>query len=223
MKELEGKVALVTGTSRGIGKCIAEELAVNGAIVYANARKENCLNDWANELNQKYSGTIYPIYFDVTDFEKMKLEVYKVWKENQKIDVLVNNAGIEYNENIGMLKREHISEMFAVNTISVIELTQIVAKFMMRNKKGSIINVASVVARYGSSGQSVYSATKGAVISFTKSAAKELGKYKIRVNAVAPGLNDTDMITETSEDYLQRRIDNIALGRIGSPKMLQTV
>lgn len=217
MKILEGKVALVTGASRGIGKCIAEELAKCGAVVYANARKEGSLDEWAKQLNREYEVIINPIYFDVTDSERMKQEVYEVWKKTKNINILVNNAGVEYNENIGMLKKEHVSEMFAVNTIAVIELTQLVAKFMMRNNTGSVINIASVVARYGAGGQSVYSATKGAVISFTKSAAKELGKYKIRVNAIAPGLNDTEMIQGTNEIYLQKRIDNIALGRIGKP------
>lgn len=217
MKMLDGKVALVTGASRGIGRCIAEEMAKNGAIVYANARNGGSLEEWIGKLNQEYGISINPVYFDVTDTEKMRQEIFKIWQTTKNIDILVNNAGVEYNENIGMLKKDHISEMFAVNTVAVIELTQLVAKFMVRNRKGSIINIASVVGRYGSSGQSVYSATKGAVISFTKSAAKELGKYKIRVNAIAPGLNDTEMIKETSEDYLQRRIDNIALGRIGEP------
>lgn len=218
MKILEGKIALVTGTSRGIGKCIAEELAQNGAVVYANARREGCLDEWARQLNQEKGTMIKPVYFDVTDSEKVRKEIFEIWKKTKKIDILVNNAGVEYNENIGMLKKEHISEMFAVNTIATIEITQLVAKFMMRNNSGSVINIASVVAQFGASGQSVYSATKGAVVSFTKSAAKELGKYKIRVNAVAPGLNDTDMIKETDEEYLKKRINNVSLGRIGKPK-----
>lgn len=217
MKLLDGKVALVTGTSRGIGKCIAEEMAKSGASVYANARKEGSLEEWTVRLNQEYGTNINPLYFDLTDVERMRQEIFKVWQTVKNIDILVNNAGVEYNESIGMLKKEHIAEMFAVNIVAVIELTQLIAKFMMRNKKGSIINIASVVGRYGSGGQSVYSATKGAVISFTKSSAKELGKYKIRVNAIAPGLNDTEMIKGTSEEYLQRRIGNIALGRIGKP------
>ncbi len=214
---LEGKVALVTGASRGIGKCIAEELAKNGAIVYANARKDGSLDEWAGQFNHEFNAMINPIYFDVTDNDRMRKEVFEMWKQTKKINILVNNAGVEYNENIGMLNKEHILEMFSVNTFAVIELTQLIAKFMMRNNNGSIINIASVVARYGASGQSVYSATKGAVISFTKSAAKELGKYQIRVNAIAPGLNDTEMIMGTEPEYLQKRIDRIALGRIGKP------
>lgn len=217
MRMLHGKVALVTGTSRGIGKCIAEEMAKNGAVVYANARKEGSLDQWCTELNEVYGVDIHPIYFDVTDSERMRKEIFKMWQETKNIDILVNNAGVEYNESIGMLKKESILEMFSVNTIAVIELTQVIAKLMMRNKKGSIINISSVVGRYGASGQSVYSATKGAVISFTKSAAKELGKYKIRVNAIAPGINGTEMISGIGENYLQRRLDNIALGRIGKP------
>ena len=217
MKMLDGKVALITGASREIGKCIAEEMAKNGAVVYTVVRREGCLEAWINELNQEYRANINPVYFDVTDSEKMRQEIFKIWQTTKKIDILVNNAGVEYNENIGMLKKEHTLEMFAVNIVAVIELTQLVAKFMMRNKKGSIINLASVVGRYGASGQSVYSATKGAVISFTKSAAKELGKYKIRVNAIAPGLNDTEMVKKVGECYLQKRLDNIALGRIGQP------
>ena len=103
-KVLDGKVALVTGTSRGIGKCIAEELAKSGAIVYANARKEGSLEEWAEQLNHEYKTMINPIYFDVTDYEKMQKEVHAAWRKNKKINILVNNAGVEYNESIGMLR-----------------------------------------------------------------------------------------------------------------------
>ena len=141
MKLLDGKVALVTGTSRGIGKCIAEEMAKSGASVYANARKEGSLEEWTVRLNQEYGTNINPLYFDLTDVERMRQEIFKVWQTVKNIDILVNNAGVEYNESIGMLKKEHIAEMFAVNIVAVIELTQLIAKFMMRNKKGSIINI----------------------------------------------------------------------------------
>lgn len=117
-----------------------------------------------------------------------------------------------------MINHSHIERMFSVNVFGLIELLQYTARVMMRQKEGSIINIASVVGIYGNPGQSVYSATKGAVISLTKSASKELAHSKIRVNAIAPGLTDTKMIQNISKEILDSRINKIGFERMASPE-----
>lgn len=161
---------------------------------------------------------IFPYTADIENEQEIKDLVHNVKKKYGKIDVLVNAAGIEYNEQIGMINHSHIERMFSVNVFGLIELLQYTARVMMRQKEGSIINIASVVGIYGNPGQSVYSATKGAVISLTKSASKELAHSKIRVNAIAPGLTDTKMIQNISKEILDSRINKIGFERMASPE-----
>jgi 3-oxoacyl-[acyl-carrier protein] reductase len=144
-----------------------------------------------------------------------------VFKAEGRIDVLVNNAGVVFNKKIGMILRPETELMFRVNVIAVIEMVQLVSRLMQRNGGGSIVNIASVTAVLGSPGQSAYSATKGAIMSFTKSAAKELAPLGIRVNAVAPGIVKTERFAELYEqsgEKIDARIQRIALGRLGTPE-----
>lgn len=212
---LKDKVCLITGTSRGIGQEIAERFAGEGAIVYANARTEGSLAEWADRLNQDVSGKIIPLYFDVTDSAGIKEAVMRIKKEQGKIDVLVNNAGIIHNEMLGMVSKEKMREMFEVNVFGLVDLTQMVAtRFMTRQKSGSIINIASIVGVEGSRGQMSYSASKGAVIALTKSMAMELAPHGVRVNAVAPGMIKTERLEATvKEEYKDLPM---GMGRLGS-------
>ena len=133
----------------------------------------------------------------------------------------MNNAVIIFNRKIVIIIQKETELMFRVNVIAVLELMQLVARFMARNKRGTIVNIASVTAVLGSSGQVAYSATKGAIISLTKSAAKELAPQGIRVNAVAPGIVETERFAElykSSRDKIDERINRIALGRLGTPE-----
>ncbi|MDE5701922.1 MAG: SDR family oxidoreductase, partial [Bacteroides sp.] len=144
-----------------------------------------------------------------------------VFKQDGRIDTFVNNAGFVFNKKIGMILRPETELMFRVNVIAVIEMVQLVSRLMARNHGGSIVNIASVTAVLGSPGQTAYSATKGAIISFTKSAAKELASLGIRVNAVAPGIIKTERFNELYEangDKIDNRISRIALGRLGTPQ-----
>lgn len=215
---LKGKIALVTGANRGIGKAIAECFAKEGAIVYVNSRTEGSIDQWAEELSSKYSTNVIPIYFDVTDRVGAKNSIIKIKKEYGKLDVLVNNAGITSNELLNSITRDTLEKLFDVNVFAVIEMMQLASKLMMRNKSGSIINISSIVGQRGNKGQLAYSATKGAVISLTKSAAKELANYKIRVNSIAPGLTNTDAIKDVEEEKLDERISKISMGRLGTPE-----
>lgn len=212
---LKDKVCVVTGAAQGIGRAITLKMIGKGAIVYGCDRAEGSMDSLASDHDR-----FHPLYFDVTDAQGTKSAMMRVKKEQGRIDVLVNNAGVVFNNKIGMIVREQTELMFRVNVIAVIELIQLVSRIMSRTGGGSIVNIASVTAVLGSAGQSAYSATKGAVISFTKSSAKELAPLGIRVNAVAPGIVKTERfeeLYEASGDKIDTRIGRIALGRLGEP------
>lgn len=208
---LENKICVITGAAQGIGRQIARQFAQDGATVYACDRQ-----DFATG-----SGHIHPFVCDITDAAAVKQAVMQIFKAEGRIDVLVNNAGVVFNRKIGMIMREETELMFRVNVIAVLELIQLVSRLMARNGGGSIVNIASVTAVLGSPGQVAYSATKGAVIALTKSAAKELAPQGIRVNAVAPGIIRTERFAELYEadgGKIDERISRIALGRLGTPE-----
>lgn len=218
---LEKKVCIITGAAQGIGHAIAERFAADGAVVYACDMKAGSMDEWAIECGERNCTKVVPVYFDVTDAAAVKSAFMTAFKVEGRIDVLVNNAGVVFNKKIGMIMRPEAELMFRVNVIAVIEMIQLVSRLMARNSGGSIVNIASVTAVLGSAGQSAYSATKGAIISFTKSAAKELAPMGIRVNAVAPGIVKTERFAELYEesgDKIDARIQKIALGRLGTPE-----
>lgn len=218
---LENKVCLITGAAQGIGKFIAQHFAAEGAVVYACDRVAGKIEEWMQSGAAESNMRIVPVYFDVTDGAQAKKIIAEIYRKEGRIDVLVNNAGIVINKRIGMIARPEIEQMFRVNVFAVIELIQWVARLMARKRSGSIVNIASVTAVLGSPGQVVYSATKGAVISLTKSAAKELAPQGIRINAVAPGMVKTErfaQLYESDGDKIEARIRKIALGRLGTPQ-----
>lgn len=212
MELLKDKVCIITGAAQGIGRQIAQQFADDGAIVYA------C------DLRAFETGDerIHPVVMDVTDAKAVKAAFMEIFKTEGRIDCLVNNAGVVFNRKIGMIMREETELMFRVNVIAVLEMIQLVSRMMARGGGGSIVNIASVTAVLGSPGQVAYSATKGAIISLTKSAAKELASQGIRINAVAPGIVKTERFAElyetTNAEKIEDRISRIALGRLGTPE-----
>lgn len=218
---LNNKICVITGAAQGIGRGIAEQFATDGAVVYACDMREGTMDEWAKECGERNDTRVVPVYFDVTDAAAVKAAMMGVFKAEGRIDVLVNNAGVVFNKKIGMILHDETELMFRVNVIAVIELVQLVSRLMARKGGGSIVNIASVTAVLGSPGQSAYSATKGAIISFTRSAAKELAPQGIRVNAVAPGIVKTERFTELYESdgaKIDQRISRIGLGRLGTPE-----
>ena len=213
---LENKVCIITGAAQGIGKSIAERFVGDGAIVYACDLQEGSMDVWAEQCVAVQGIGVIPLYFDVTDAAAVKSAFMSIFKREGRIDVLVNNAGVVFNKKIGMIVRPETEQMFRVNVIAVIEMVQLVSRLMARNGGGSIVNIASVTAVLGSPGQSAYSATKGAIMSFT-----ELAPLGIRVNAVAPGIVKTERFSELYEESgekIDTRIQKIALGRLGTPE-----
>jgi len=223
-KLLQGKVALITGCDQGIGLSICKLFVEQGAIVYANVLKETSV-----ELLKKECGNsdcdIIPICFDVTD-KKMIMGCIKKIKDEQngRLDVLVNNAGVKKDGLIEMIDDVNLSKMLDVNIVGVIHMVQAALRLMKKNMfGGSIINIASIVGVKGNVGQSVYGATKGAIVSLTKSLAKELVAFNIRVNAVAPGSINTSMFYEISEDKIKESIEAIGMKRLGEPEEVAKV
>ena len=208
---LAGKVAIITGCSRGIGRAIMETFARNGAVVYAVDLMEGGMDDVA-------SGRIIPCYFDICDTKAIVALVQRVKKEQGKIDILVNNAGIMLDSLIPMVTDSQIQKTFEVNVFAMMHFIQYVSKVMKRQHSGSIVNAASIMGISGNYAQMVYAASKGAVIALTKSAAKELAKDGIRVNAVAPGTINTSLLQKTPEETLDKIKSRICWGQLGTPE-----
>ncbi|MEB1806651.1 MAG: SDR family oxidoreductase [Bacillaceae bacterium] len=215
---LKDKVVLVTGASRGIGRATALLLAEHGAKVILNGRNGVKLQTVATEITNLgfNEATILP--YNVADVSAVKEAFQTIKKEYGQLDVLVNNAGILSDGLLGMLRPEQVSSTMAVNVHAVIYHMQFASRLMMKQKKGSIINVSSIMGVEGEIGQTVYSASKAAIIGATKSVAKELAQTNIRVNAVAPGFIETDMTQSLDEVKYNERLESIKMKRAGQPE-----
>ncbi len=218
MKLLEGKVVLITGASRGIGKSIAEECIIHGAKVaftyLSSVEKAKALE---NELNS-LGGLSKSFKSDASNFDEAEKLVDQVINEFGNIDVLVNNAGITRDTLLMRMTESQWDEVINTNLKSVFNLTKAVQRPMLKARKGSIINMSSVVGISGNAGQSNYAASKAGLIGFTKSIAQELGSRNIRCNAIAPGFIETEMTASLDEKVVEQWRNNIPLKRGGDPK-----
>lgn len=217
---LKGKTAVLTGSNRGIGKAILETFARNGANIWACVRKpDDRFTDYIAALAKETGVNISPVYFDLTDIEQIKAGAKTIMSAKEPVDVLVNNAGIIYTALFQMTSVDKMKEIFEVNFFSHILLTQYIVRSMTRQKRGSIVNISSSAAIDCNEGRMAYAASKAAIICSTKVMAKELAAYNIRVNAIAPGLTQTDMMTgSTPEDVLAGTLERICMKRVGRPE-----
>lgn len=209
---LEKKVAIITGCSRGIGKTVLDTFILNGAKVYAIARTVGAFDEYEN------NASVIPVYMDIKDKKAIMSLIKRVKNEDGRLDILVNNAGIMRDAYIGMITDDQIIETYTTNVFAPIWLMQYATRLMMKQKSGSIINLASIMGVRGNAGQIVYSGTKGAVIAMTQSAARELAPYNIRVNAIAPGIVNTSMIKSIPADQLEILKNKIGMGHIAEPQ-----
>lgn len=208
--------AIVTGASRGIGKAIALTLAKAGHNIVLNYRNENPeIVSLINEI-ESFGVKCLALKKDISEFEEAKELVEEAINEFGEIAILVNNAGITNDKLIARMKEEDFNSVMKVNVNGTFNCTKHASRFMMKQKYGVIINMSSVVGITGNMGQSNYSASKGAVISFTKSCAQELARYNVRVNAVAPGFVQTDMTDVLPEEVKSSILKSIPLNAMGT-------
>ena len=217
---LKNKNAVITGCNSGIGKEIVRVFAENGANIWACVRRESgTFSKYINNLEQKHSVSINPVYFDLSDEEQIKTGVKTIKETKEPVDILVNNAGAIFTALFQMTSMQKLKEMFEINYFSQMLLTQYISRIMMRQKSGSIINLSSSAAIEGNEGRTGYASAKAAMITSTKVLAKELAPYNIRVNAVAPGLTQTEMMeSSTPEDALKETLNRICMKRVGQPE-----
>jgi 3-oxoacyl-[acyl-carrier protein] reductase len=211
---LQDRVVLVTGASRGIGRAIATTFAAQGATVVATSRSEALEATCAAIAGA--GGAAVAVRGDLQDEAFARELIQRCRQDHGRLDVLVNNAGVLHAGLLGMTPTDAVRETFEVNVFATLRLTQLAVRAMDPKRGANVVNVASIAGTRGLEGASVYSAAKGALVAFTRAAAKELAPRGIRVNAVAPGFIDTDMIRGLAEAAYQKRLGSVAMGRPGT-------
>jgi 3-oxoacyl-[acyl-carrier protein] reductase len=215
MIDLSGRIALVTGASRGIGRAIAKRLAAQGALVVAAARGDNAAATVGEVVAA--GGAAEVASFDVGDPAAVDVAIARILDRHARIDVLVNNAGIARDQLVLRMKREDWDAVIATNLSAAFALTQGVLKPMIRQKKGRIVCISSVVGQSGNAGQANYAASKAGLVGFAKAIAQEVASRNITVNVVAPGLIETDMTRELTGGTREEWAARIPLRRLGTP------
>jgi len=218
MKLLENKSAIITGATRGIGRGIALEFAKQGAnVAFTYSSSVEAANALEEELKM-YGISAKGYQSNAADFEAAQQLAKDVQKEFGAIDILVNNAGITKDNLLMRISETDFDKVIEVNLKSVFNLTKAVIRPMMKQRKGSIINMSSVVGLKGNAGQTNYAASKAGIVGFSKSVALELGSRNVRSNVIAPGFIETEMTEKLDEKVVQGWRDSIPLKRGGKPK-----
>jgi 3-oxoacyl-[acyl-carrier protein] reductase len=223
-KLLDRKTALITGANRGIGQKLVEVFAQNGCTVYACARKETpefC--GFLNDISLKYSTDIRPFYFDLADETGMRAVLKQIVTEKLPVDILINNAGVAHGGLLQMTSIDTVRKIFEINFFSQLLIIQYISKLMQRQKCGSIVNMASVTGIEGYPGYSAYGSSKAALIYLTKTLSTELAPYNIRINAIAPGLTDTDMAAQMERKAKEIMVLDSAMNRLALPVEIANV
>lgn len=215
---LTGKIALVTGGTRGLGRAIAEKLAEQKVNVVVTGVNEERAKQTASEIKSAYKVEALGLGHDVSSEESTKQVVKSVVERFERIDILINNAGVTSDGIVMTMKKENWDKVLGVNLTGAFNCTKFVAKHMLKQKSGNIVNIASVVGITGNVGQANYSASKAGLIGFTKTVAMELAERGIRVNAVAPGYIATDMTAVLSEKVTEEMLSKIPMKAYGEPQ-----
>tara|TARA_B110000967_G_scaffold29464_1_gene27616 strand:- start:287 stop:1030 length:744 start_codon:yes stop_codon:yes gene_type:complete len=217
---LDNKTVVLTGSNRGIGKKILEVFSLNGAKVFACVRENNdSFKSYVDQLEKKTKNQIIIIKLDLSNEEEIKNAANEIILSKVPIDILINNAGIIHNSIFQMTSIKKFKEIFDINFFSQVLFTQYILKSMVKNKKGSIVNISSTSGIDSNAGRSAYSASKAALISQSKALSRELGIHNIRVNTIAPGLTDTDMMkNNTTKNVIENVLENVSLKRLADPE-----
>jgi len=217
---LQNKIAVVTGCNKGIGKKIVQTFSENGAKVFACVRDVNSeFKSAIKDIEFKTENKIIPIQLDLSKENTIKKASDEILSENDTIDILVNNAGIIHTANFHMTSSDKLKELFEINFFSQSKFTQYISKSMIKNKKGNIVYISSTSGLDSNQGRSGYSSSKAAIISQSKALSRELGIYNIRVNSIAPGLTDTEMMkNNTSEKIINEVVSNLSIKRVAKPE-----
>jgi 3-oxoacyl-[acyl-carrier protein] reductase len=215
---LKGKVILITGASRGIGREISLLFAKNHADLLLNYHKSEGNALELMQEAQKFGVRAIAVKADVSKREEVAAMFKQVKQEFGRLDVLVNNAGILRDNLLLMTPESDYDDLMSINLKGSFNCLQFAAKMMIRQQVGKIINLSSVIGRFGNPGQVLYAGAKAGVIGMTTSAAKELGPFGITVNAIAPGLIETDMISVLKPEFKEKLVEATALKRIGKPQ-----
>ena len=215
---LKDKTAVITGCNRGIGLSILETYYKNGAKIIACVRKSNKnFEKYIHDLSKNSKNKIEVVEFDLSDEREIEEGFLKIKQISPQVDILINNAGINQISLFQMTTLKSLRETFEINFFSTYSFTQKLLKLIMKSKNGKIINISSNAATLCSPGRSGYASSKAAIIAFTKVLSKELGRHKICVNALAPGLTDTEMKNQTSEKEINEVISQTPLNKIANP------
>ncbi len=218
----ENQTIIITGSTRGIGKEIAFSFAEKGAVAIIVGRNPDQAAAVAQEIQEKgYKAE--GIGCDVTNLEDVLKMSNKVLDKYKSVDILINNAGITKDNLLLRMSESDWNDVININLKGVFNCSKIVAKMMLKAKKGKIINISSIIGITGNAGQANYAATKAGIIGFTKSIAKELASRHITVNAVAPGYIQTDMTAELKDSVKEELLKSIPLGQLGKPKDVANV
>ncbi len=222
---LKDKNAIITGSRRGIGRAVVEVFAGQGANVWACARKrDNAFEADMSDIAQEYGVTVMPVYFDLTNEAEMKEAINRIRKQKMSVDILVNAAGIaDESTSFQMTRIEKMKHVIDVNLFGMTILTQYVSRLMARQNHGSIVNITSVAGIDGEPAQYEYAASKAAVIGATRDLARELAADNIRVNAIAPGMVDTDMGAQIGDELKRNILSKVIMGRMAKPVEIANV
>jgi 3-oxoacyl-[acyl-carrier protein] reductase len=216
LHDLKNKIVLITGSDKGLGKKFVECFAINGSEIISCSRKEKKEHkDFCDDLSKKYNVKVHRYYFDFENIDDITKNLQTIISTFSKIDVLINNAGINFTSLIEMTSLEKLKKIYDVNFFSSFLVTQKLLRLLKKSPSASIINISSTASIENNIGRFAYSSSKALLNVLTKTLSKEVGRYKIRVNAVAPGLTNTEMmILTTTEKNINETIKRISLSRI---------
>ena len=220
LPDIKDKIVLITGSNKGLGKVFVESFAENKAEIISCSRKQDSEHEkFCEELKNKYKIKIHNYFFDLENVDEMSSNIKSILTNFSKIDILINNAGVNFTSLIEMTSLERLRKVYEVNFFSTYFITQKILKLLKKSKEPSIINISSSASIENNVGRFAYASSKQILNSFTKTLSKEVGRYKIRVNAIAPGWTNTKMMKETTTDKnVEETIKRISMARIGEPE-----